>query len=178
MELDKQLKPELFVTKDLTRAWCTECHLDVQAKRIYATDGHRLIAVPASCENDDTSGWVSAEALAAARKLAKHQPCLTITANGSLHTGAGRSGPNFPRRSQHDATFPRVAQLLSPPPTAKALTFGVNANYIADCAKAMGTVNVQITVYYERGESHTSHPLFIGCSSQPEVQCLVMPVRL
>ena len=68
MKIHKSLRPELAVSKDQSRYVLTEPWLDAENKVIVATDGRHMVVVPVEIEEGDTSGHVSAEALAGARK--------------------------------------------------------------------------------------------------------------
>lgn len=208
MKIDIALKPELFCSSDETRPHLTMCHLDTENRCMAATDGHRLIVVPVDCEPEDHSGWITPEALTAARKADREQakrvakanaasrrknskgtvPTIEratarIVANGKLATGHDGQGPTF-QRPGDDCAFPPYRKVMDPPRDHTAVTFGINGSYLADAAKALGSENVRITVYVTVDEhgvpSVGLNPVYVRSddSSVGDAVCLIMPVRL
>ena len=71
MRFDRKYKPEICSSKDATRWSLSDLQLDADARRIVATDGHRLIAIPVEVPDGVRSGKVSAAALVEARGKAR-----------------------------------------------------------------------------------------------------------
>jgi DNA polymerase III sliding clamp (beta) subunit (PCNA family) len=167
MRFDGSTKPEAFTSKDETRTHLYNVYLDTEAKKLVATDGHRMIVTPVEdCENDH-SGFVSRDALEYARKLAggrKGTP--TIGANGVL---ACENGATFPRP---EGEFVNWKQVM-PKPDKKARTIGVNAKYLASIFASLGDCGVRLTV---RGELD---PIEITTTGElGDTTIVIMPMRL
>lgn len=188
MKFDLKHKPELFASKDETRPHLTQCHLDVEAAKLVATDGHRLIVLPVEVDEHDHTGWVSAEALEAARKAERKRrgTHATIAANGALATGADGTGPTFPRRTQEEAgPFPPYQHVVGVPTTRYVVDFAVNASYLAEAAKAMGSDSLRIRLFVDEPRDTTDptlttlNPIHVTNEhTAPGALCVVMPMRL
>ena len=101
----RNTKIESAVDSKEMRLHLTEPFLDVENKRLVATDGKILTAIKVEVEPDDVSGYISKDALVAARKIAKKykEETIEIRANGSLEL---KTGDKFNRRDL--GTFPNV----------------------------------------------------------------------
>lgn len=173
MKFASKYRPELAASDDTTRDHLCHVELDVAGKRMIATDGHRLVVVACEPDADDVSGPVTEDALKAARKLAgRSQGDAFLHANGTLVT---YGGPTFPRPSR-ETPFPTVDRVVP-----KGMnegdkgthTFRVNARYIAEIAKAMGTENIAITVKTRDALA----PIMVRPCGDDAAFALVMPVR-
>ncbi len=194
MRFDSKYVPELSASTDETRPQLCHVELDVAGKRLLATDGHRLVVIPCEPEAGDVSGPITAVALTAARKHAKavakavpkyqrdkHDSRARIHANGSLAVGdESNPGPTFPRPTRDEySAYPPVDKVIPKnmtPGSDGTVTFGINARYLAELAKAMGAENIQVTVRI----SDALAPVIIrtseGSSDAPLSVC--MPVRI
>lgn len=145
MRISKSNKVELIASRDECRPHLLHTHLDVEKKRLCATDGHRLVILPVVVEDGDVSGAVSTEAIKAARKGPEARGGggeIVIGANGKL---AIAGGPSYPRPSEVDCKFPPVDRVV---PDAKnhTVTIGLNAKYLWELAQALGTVEIHIAI--------------------------------
>jgi hypothetical protein len=177
MKMDKSYKPELCASDDSTRTQLCEPWLDVEKKRLCATNGHMLISVPIETDDVDATGPLPSDALKAARKACGRSASeISLSANGTVQIPGGAS---FPR--DKTVQFPPIDQVI---PSYKkgdkgTVTFGVNAHYLATLAKALGsdTGVIQITIKIENGT--TLDPLLVSrdVGHKDEV-ALVMPCRV
>ena len=92
MKIHKSCLVEKVCSTDATRPALSAPFL--RGHHVIATDGHMLVALPVEREEHDVDGWVSVDALKAARKLDKQSDVASITANGVC---ALSNGATFPR---------------------------------------------------------------------------------
>lgn len=180
MFFDPKVKPEVFASKDETRTHLLHVHLDRDNQKLVATDGHRLIATPVKNCEADHEGPITAEALAAARKImarkhGRHEPILS--ANGCL---ALANGTSFARPKAEP--FPPWQQVVPSsrtdltvvgPDFTPARTIGINAKYLAGVFEAVGEGEIKMTV---RGPLDPIEFRFDG--ELGETVMVVMPMRL
>jgi DNA polymerase III sliding clamp (beta) subunit (PCNA family) len=173
----KKLKPEMFRSTHEFRAHLRELHLDVEGKNLVATDGHRIIVIPVDVERGDKSGPITEDAMRAARGHEdKGTDLARIEAKRELRTGINGKGPKF-LRPKSDVSFPVYKNVIKQP-KGQTVTFGVNPQYLLDCAKAMGVENVRVTVVLEAKHEHSLNPLFVRSldANKSDGLCVVMPV--
>lgn len=185
MKFRKSFKPELFTYKDGDRPHLEHLHLDVEGKRLVATDGHRMVVVPVEIEPGDKSGPIPTRVLAAARHHELKQ-CETARVGAkrlhALGTGMDAKGPVFERPVLAEPGYPPYAKVVSDSlqPTGKTVTFGVNPQYLLDCAKALGCQHVQVTVTLPTAETKgkVMWALKVMATGEDETKgvCFVMPV--
>lgn len=173
MRFDPKIKPEVFASKDETRTHLLHVHLDREEKKLVATDGHRLIVTPVDDVDADHEGPVTAEALVAARKVARQTKEPWLGANGML---ALQNGTTFARPKPEP--FPPwqrvmpdrltvVGENYAPPRSAC-----INAEYLGGVFQAVGKGMVEITI---RGELDPIEFRFQG--ELGETVMVVMPMR-
>ena len=112
-------------------------YLDCEAGRIYATNGHYIVSLPAEDIENDTSGVLPVDAIKAARK----SKTANISANGSVDVG----GISFPRREEK---FPDVTSILKRPENLTA-PVKINAKYLALVAAAMAEKDPVVTLEFD-----------------------------
>ena len=139
MKFDTDCKIEKVICKDVNRLNIQHAHLDVEKKRLVATDGKRMVVLGVTPEEHDVSGPVSADAIKAARKAKSGE---IVCSNSSL---AVANGPMFTRET--GVQFPDVDRAV---PTFNegstgTVTIALNAKYLAEIAEALGTTNVTLT---------------------------------
>jgi len=99
--------------KHEVRGMLTQPYLDVEHERIIASDGHIAAIVPVELlDPDDVSGYLSTEAIVAARKANRKQP--ELTANGSIVV---KDGPQYQRPDL--GKFPDIDRFVKKPPSRK-----------------------------------------------------------
>ena len=175
MILKRELEPERCVSGDATRLHLCNLHLDVDAKRLCATDGHCLVVVPVEVQSGDTSGFVTPAALKAARKAGKKGD-TALGCNGSL---AIPNGAIFPRPSD-SAQFPPWRQIVpqGKPGDVGTMTFGFNARLLLEVAKGIGAAenHVQVTIPLPDRDDDFLEPILVT-GTDPDAFGVIMPVR-
>jgi DNA polymerase III sliding clamp (beta) subunit (PCNA family) len=179
MKFDPKVRPEVFASKDETRTHLVNVHLDLEAKRLVATDGHRLIATPVEDVEADHGGPITAAALAEARKLTTRKRGgheARLGANGALTLLNGATFPRpepeqFPDWQRVVPSWRTALTIVSEDFTAPR-TIGVNAKYLAGVFEAIGDGQVDMTV---RGELDPIEFRFTG--ELGETVMVVMPMR-
>ena len=176
MILKRELEPERCVSGDATRLHLCNLHLDVDAKRLCATDGHCLVVVPVEVQSGDTSGFVTPAALKAARKAFGKRTDTTLQCNGALAIPAGAT---FPRPSD-SAQFPPWRQIVpqGKPGDAGTMTFGFNARLLLEVAKGIGAAenHVQVTIPLPDRDDDFLEPILVT-GTDPDTFGVLMPVR-
>jgi DNA polymerase III sliding clamp (beta) subunit (PCNA family) len=167
MKFERSIKLEVFASKDETRPHLNHVYLDTIDNVMVATDGHRMIVTPVSDTESDHNGPVTAESLAAARKLATRNGEPSIHANGAL---ALDNGTSFARPSTEP--FPQWRQVM-PKPGKQDQTVGVNARFLAGVFQALGDRIVAMTV-----AGPLDPIVFKVPTGTSETIMLVMPARL
>jgi hypothetical protein len=139
MEFNKSCKIEKAASKDQTRQ---NLHHPILTKSaagedvLVACDGHILAVVPVLAFHDDTSGPISGDALALARKNAKKTDAASVRANGSLVLADGATLP----RPEQEGYYPNWEQILESSKSQEpTVTLGLNAKLMADLAEALGS---------------------------------------
>lgn len=146
MKIDPSYIIETCASKDETRPTYCHAYYDPSKARIVATDGHRLACVPVQVDPGDTAGYVTADALKAARKVSKRtNGTAEITANGSLYTGAA----TFPRPAD-EGRFPPVDSVIPDYRDGSKHTASItfNAELLAGICKAIGAGNRAVTITF------------------------------
>lgn len=159
MKIPAGAKLEKLASTDKTRPVLSALYLRVVESNgerhgfVEGTDSYKLGRIPVELDDDDTEGFITLEALTAARKLKyEHLHC-----NGSLGAGnALEAFVHFPRPEL--GTFPNTDQLLELTPATidgARFTFGVNPRFLLDVAEAMGCETIELefacTKTYDRG---------------------------
>lgn len=149
MKIDTQYKPELLISPDITR---TSTHIgmyyDTDAKLLCATNGHAFVGVPVTVEAGESSGYVTAEILKAARQFAKKaklaESTIEVTKtelrtfNGATKTTAARPKAQFPAWRQ---LLPEIA-----PGDDNTVTVTLNAQLLLDVQKALNAATVTLVI--------------------------------
>jgi DNA polymerase III sliding clamp (beta) subunit (PCNA family) len=170
MQFDKSHDLSGIIAKKDSRTYLNAAHLDVDGSRLVATDGHKLVCVPVTIEDGDTSGPVTAEAIKAAIKAAGRTGYAAIACNGSL---AVANGPSFPRPGDL-GEFPGFDRIIPKEGTAQ---IGINAEYLAAIQKAAGAkgIGLQFALNAD-GSIDASSAVRVHCGAG--VIAVVMPMRL
>jgi hypothetical protein len=132
MKLDKDLDLSGIVSKDKFRIQLNNPYLTA-AGELVATNGHIMAIVPwvmtpGKTQADDTEGWVTIEAL----KAAKGE---YIQANGSLNVI--KKGIKFERPAKDERRFPDWAKTRDGAVAKVKPVVTLNADYIMALAKAI-----------------------------------------
>lgn len=134
-------KPEKAADSDRNaRPILQHPYLDTERKALYATTPYLAVRLPVEIEDGDTSGPITKDALAAARK----SPLLSIVIADSGLTVHGKDGPTtFPRPDFDGSLFPIVEQVL-PADHAGDFTVALDPKQLLAIAEAMGASIVRL----------------------------------
>ena len=144
MKLPANCKIELCASDDETRPVLSHPYLDMtdpQKPLLVATDGRRIAILPVTVEEGECSGWVSTDALTAARKSAGKKGVSMIHCNGACETG----GVRYPRPG-FDREFPNWRQVIPDYSKAKTVKLSLNVDLLMGLAKGMGVDSVELTI--------------------------------
>ena len=175
----RNTKIESAVDSKEMRLHLTEPFLDVENKRLVATDGKILTAIKVEVEPDDVSGYISKDALVAARKIAKkyEEETIEIRANGSLEL---KNGDKFNRPDL--GTFPNVDNILNNLETdpAKTIRLGINAKLLLDLAKSLANATQEVVLDLVVDENNAvSSAINVSVAKQgSEDKAVIMPIRI
>lgn len=149
----KFLKPKLetIASKDITRQTLVNPWLDLSDPKkpmLVATDGHRLMALPADewVEEHDTHGPVPIDAIKAARKLKTRidlTSATTAIVNGVAYPRVPTDRLLTSTIEAFHACLPSWRRIL-PVVDRPEMRIQINANYLADVAGVLGAANVAI----------------------------------
>jgi hypothetical protein len=145
MKFDRDYKPELIVSKDAARWALNFVELDKDERRMVATDGQRLVALPVEPEEHDTSGPIDAKTISEARKLAKSVKAdkAEISCNGALKLP---NGATTPRPERHGTAFPPWRQVV---PAPQKPVIALNAKLLKELAEAIGQDDYVIALAFD-----------------------------
>jgi hypothetical protein len=140
MKTIKECKIELAASQDQTRAAIGSPYLEIKDGKgtLVVTDGKILAYMPVEVDEYDVSGYVTKEALVAARKTTLRSMDCTA---GTL---AVHGGPTFPRPTDH--TFPNWRQVVPADYEKPLATIALDAKLLWQLAQAMGTQGVKIVI--------------------------------
>lgn len=196
MILPENLIEHVAPKKDIRR-YLTHVYLDAPAPvpddaeqgapgMLVATNGHILAAVPVTLEPGDAPGYVTTEAIKAARTAARknRKPEPVIHANGAL---AIADGPTYPRPAVDDvgrfpdwrAVYPRALQDDGPPDIM------IDADLLATLAAALDSgkgrrVALRFSRRTDDEGRETIDPSAVirVTGTDPDAIGLIMPCRL
>ena len=191
MRLDRKYQPELAASADTTRPNLQNLHLDVEKKKLIATNGHVMAVVPITdldkspgpCAKD-TTGFVAPAVLKQARKVTPKEFGYMIVSAGKEHVFVDKS--TMPRTDAGGAQFPPWEQVV---PSYKegdegTITIGISAKYLLDMAKAIGAdvrknyqVAVTIALPSAKAKDKTILEPYVVTASGSEAFAIIMPCR-
>ena len=164
--------------KDM-REQLSEPYLDVENKRLVATDGKILTAIKVEVEPDDVSGYISKDALEAARKIARkdREDTIEIRANGSLEL---KNGDKLNRPDL--GTFPDIDNILNMLETdpAKTIRLGINAKLLLDLAKSLANATQVVILDFVIDDNNAvTSAINVSVAKQgSDDKAVIMPVRI
>lgn len=145
VKIHKDIKPESACTKDVQRASILEPYLDICEGKgnIIATDGKIMAVVPVEVGEGDTSGYLSGDALKAARKCAGRCEAATLEANSNVSLP---SGVTMPRNGKVDGDyqFPNWRAVMPDEKNGYKFAVAIDARRLWALAQAMGTQGVAL----------------------------------
>ena len=114
---------------DVARPYLRHVYLDTAEQHLIATDGHILASIPVQTDPGDTAGFITVDAIKAARKAK-----TVIRANDTL---AVENGPTFPRpTAENEGDFPDYKKVI-PEPSPFDFTIGIDAELLLRLAQAI-----------------------------------------
>lgn len=135
MEFNRALKIDGCCAQEVTRYALTAVKLDVEGKRLVATDGKMLAIIPCEPGDGDVSGLIPADAFKSVRRSPKALPGR-ILANGVAKVTGKAGEETFPRT---EGTFPDFTQVLRPKDFGGELArVMLDADALATIAHAIG----------------------------------------
>jgi hypothetical protein len=170
MKIHTDCQIEEVASKDKTRKVLN--HVFLRGDKLLATDGRALVEFPVELEQGDVDGYVTADALKAARKAG-----ASIHANGSLSLSNGQA---FPRPSVEEVgTYPNCVQVVqnadSKPVT---LSIAFDVGLLKNLADAFGTEAVKLELCDTDSVIRVYPVATRGCAVPNEkARGILMPIR-
>jgi hypothetical protein len=150
MKINKTALVEAPCSTDATRHGLGQPYLSIEDKAVISTDGRCMAVVPVEVEEGDVSGWLSAEALKAARKLGFKTASASVHCNGALALDNGASFPRpfVPKEGETPSNYPNWKAVTVPAGKNRhLLTFDVNL--LVKLSKALGTPCLKLEIDFE-----------------------------
>jgi hypothetical protein len=170
MKIHTDCQIEKVASKDKTRKVLN--HVFLRGDKLLATDGRSLIEFPVTLEEGDVEGYVTPDALKAARKGG-----ASIHANGSL---ALSNGQVFPRPLVSDlGSYPNCAQVMENA-DSKPITLSIafDVGLLKNLADAFGTEAVKLDLCDEESVIRVYPVATRGCAVPNEkARGILMPIR-
>lgn len=167
MEIDRKYKLEKAVSKDPNRITLKNIH--VSRRHARATNGSILAIVPIESSKNDTSGWLTPDALKLGRKATPNSfGNVRIELNGAQ---VFTDGTSIPRPTEEKP--PNIFRLLLDAHRNRKVKFGINASYLKDLADAIGTEEV-VLEFSKPDKAILVRPQ----SGKDGAVGLIMPVRI
>lgn len=139
MKLPKSCKIELVASNDAGRKRLAEpCLVD---GHLVASNGQAMVVIPVECSPEDTNGYITRQALQAARKVSRIYGDCDIRANGALTLA---DGTQFPRPTEFK--YPEYKNAIPSDTETYPLTIGLNVRTLWEMAQAMGCEHVSISI--------------------------------
>lgn len=163
---------ELAAATDVSRYTLQAVKLDVEHKRIMATDGHILAIVPCEVSPEDHSALISTEAikqLRAMQKRAKSVPVQVRTNGKVTATGKGETAEFELATGQ----FPNVDMVI--PKHDGPATITLDVELLMRLAKAMNTKGSKLVVSLYVKDQVSG--VLVKASGNTEAIGVIMPCR-
>lgn len=187
MKIHKDIKIEAIASGDRSRYNTSEPFLDTSvegAPLLVATNGKAMAAVPVELQEGDAQGYVSADVLKTARKQAGRlkQACVKLNGVATLPDES-----TMPRHGKaKDGEFPKWRNVWPEFDGKSTVRVAIDAELLADLAKAMGTRGVVLKfVLPKEGSAADSaieaRPCGVGhggTCAEPSAKGLLMPLRV
>lgn len=131
--------------KDARRGW------------LQATNSYTLVRVPVVLSDDDTPGFIPADAVRSAQKVrTRSSEVEVLSANGTARVVSDGSAVEYVRPNA--GQFPNVEQLIPPtitdPSATRCVTF--NVKHLVDLAAALGAEDVTFTMLDDGFKAETA----------------------
>ena len=131
MKFEKRFKIEKIVSADGSRTAICQANLNVEKKRIEATNGHALACVPCTLDEGDTKGGISVDAIKGARKATGRGSDVSLLVNGEIKLPGGVTMPRY-----ENGDFPAIEQVIAS--GENCFRIALNAHLLADLQDALG----------------------------------------
>jgi len=152
MKFDRTLRPWLAASTDESRIHLVNLMLDVEKKRLLATNGHILVSVPVAPGPGDKSGLLSVACVKWAHGRAEHDGSDEAFIDCTSKSVAVVGDVTFKRPSELDKNvgkFPPAYEIFPKFEKGEKLhVFALDANYLIKLANALGKG--------EPGEDHSA----------------------
>lgn len=171
MKINKNRRLELCASTDDTRSHMKNPWVDVEGKRILATDGMRIAVCSVEVDPKDVSGFITPRSLKEARE---NQPLndhdLTIRSKKKTLDVYG----TIFIRPQNYHPYPKVDIILNEIAERKNdVSIAVNAQFLSDAAQAIGATSIIIS--FDPNDKKTA--IKITSVEDPHGDyCLIMPI--
>jgi hypothetical protein len=177
-------RPELCVFRFDDRPQLEDPYLDAEERKVVATNGHALVAVPVEVAEGEQSGFLSRVLLRIARRWFKRERDPSGSKPVEIVGDRVPNGPSYPTIQDRGAAFPNWKEVF--PKRAKGeagtVTVGLDAFYLKDIALALGGEDrpggcqVQVTIDITGGAGW--EPFLVRLNEGDEAAVgVLMPVR-
>jgi DNA polymerase III sliding clamp (beta) subunit (PCNA family) len=178
MKINKNYKPELCSSLDSEKPHLRNLWLDVEKKRLFATDGKRLVVIVVEINSEDKSGPITARALKEAREVQENSvrakddmPSIHATEK-DLIVGDTK----FKRPTDNGFPFTSIETILADvDKREQTVKIGINARLLYEAAMALGAEKIVLSV---DSKDSTAPMKITSLSSHDENLVMLMPVRI
>lgn len=169
MKISKFSQVERVASVDKSRASITQPYLDKEMGKVISTNGSAMAIVNVEVGEHDASGYVTAEALQAGRKITGDK--VDITANGCLKLANGTSMVR--PTDEHLGQFPKWQQVVPSLDRDVCFKVAINAELLLDLAKAIGNGKSNIVLLTFTNDKDS----ILVKGSNPDAFGILMPAR-
>lgn len=144
MKFPTNSKPETCISKDKHRGSLSEPYLDTEGATpmLVTIDGHRMTVLPVEADKTE-QGWISPNAIKAARKLAgRKNNKAEIVCKDFLAVSDGTQFPRSTDQSVGFSRFPAWRQIVPDKNRPVGFQVALNAKFLAEIADALGSDEV------------------------------------
>lgn len=173
MKFQRKYNIGRIASTDYTRPHLTSVFLDVENKRMYATDGRALAVVPCEVDVGDRSGMLPVEAVGRARRMKQPEIAarkrLARVGKEVMYTRPGASPVPV------DSVIPKFKY-----GDAGTVSISLNPEFLLNAAKAIGrgkefTGSALVTLTFQPTENELS-PIVLSWEDE-EAHAVLMPGR-
>lgn len=172
MRLDPKYRVEKVVSKDALRPHLNAAHLDVDAKRLFATNGHALASVPVDVEARDRSGRVPVRALKQHRKGAKVVARLGLVVVGDELHRRGESNHPLATEANRTSVWPSFKR-----GDKGTVSVGLSAALLHELANALGEADPARAGVVLTFRPKTYEPILVEPATAGDAVGVLMPMR-
>lgn len=162
---------ELAASTEASRYTLQAVKLDVEHKRIMATDGHILAIVPCEVSAEDHASLIPLDAMKQLRAMQKRSKSVPveIRTNGKIEAvGRGEAASFEPTTGQ----FPNVDMVI---PQSGPATITLNVELLYRLAKAMISPDDELIVSLTIKDAQSG--VLVKTSKNPDAVGVIMPCR-